>query len=99
MTTRCRGKTSKLKRMDRLVVAALCTACALSAQTANPLSTELVRSYDRIKGFLVTMAEKMPAEDYGFQPTPTWKPSPAGSPILLMPTTERAPESKAKTSP
>ena len=56
--------------MDRLVVAALWAACALSAQTANPLSTELVRSYDRIKGFLVTMAGKMPAEDYGFQATP-----------------------------
>jgi len=51
--------------MDRLLLAMMCATCVLSAQTANPLSTELVRSYDRIKGFLVTMAEKMAAEDYG----------------------------------
>ena len=42
----------------------------VQAQTANPLSSELRESYTRIKTFLLSMAEKMPEENYGFRPTP-----------------------------
>jgi len=43
---------------------------ALSAQTVNPLSAEVKWSYGSIKNNLVKLAEKMPAEDYNFRPTP-----------------------------
>jgi DinB family protein len=48
---------------------ALC-AGGLSAQTANPLSTELMQSYTIIKTNLLKMAEKMPEDGYSFKPTP-----------------------------
>ena len=44
--------------------------CALSAQTVNPLSAEVKWSYGSIKNNLLKLAEKMPAEDYTFRPTP-----------------------------
>lgn len=43
---------------------------ALSAQTVNPLSAEVKWSYGSIKNNLLKLAEKMPAEDYTFRPTP-----------------------------
>jgi DinB superfamily len=45
-------------------------ACALPGQTPNPLSTEVKWSYGVIKNNLLKLAEKMPAENYGFRPTP-----------------------------
>jgi len=45
-------------------------ACALPAQTPNPLSAEVKWSYGSIKNNLLKMAEKMPAERYDFRPTP-----------------------------
>jgi DinB superfamily len=45
-------------------------ACTLSAQTVNPLSAEVKWSYGSIRNNLVKLAEKMPAEDYTFRPTP-----------------------------
>jgi len=38
--------------------------------TPNPLSTEVKWSYGVIKNNLLKLAEKMPAEDYTFRPTP-----------------------------
>ena len=49
---------------------ALACSNALSAQTANPLSTEAKQAYTTIKNNLVKMAEKMPEENYTFKPTP-----------------------------
>jgi uncharacterized damage-inducible protein DinB len=43
-------------------------ACLLSAQ--NPLSTELKQMYTGVKNNLTRMAEKVPEDQYGFQPTP-----------------------------
>jgi DinB family protein len=55
-----------MKRYFTLVLG----ACALHAQTANPLSTELRWTYATIKSNLLKLAEKMPAEHYTFRPTP-----------------------------
>lgn len=51
-------------------ILALAFAGALSAQTANPLSTEAKAAYTRVKNNFIKAAEKMPEEDYGFKPTP-----------------------------
>jgi hypothetical protein len=40
------------------------------AQTSNPLSAEVKWMYGTIKNNLLRLAEKMPAESYGFRPTP-----------------------------
>ena len=52
-------------------------ACALAlwtgglpAQTANPLSAELLQSYTIVRTNLLKMARKMPDEAYAFRPTP-----------------------------
>jgi DinB family protein len=45
-------------------------AFTLSAQTPNPLSAEVKWSYGTIKNNLLKLAEKMPAENYAFRPTP-----------------------------
>ena len=59
----------KHKRWLRLG-ALLGIACGLPAQTANPLSAEVKWTYTTIKNNLVKLAEKMPAENYTFRPTP-----------------------------
>jgi uncharacterized damage-inducible protein DinB len=51
------------------IVLALIAACALQAQTANPLSTELKQMYAGVKNNLTKMAEKMPEENYSFKAT------------------------------
>ena len=38
-------------------------------QPANPLSASAKRTYDVIKGYLTRAAEKMPEDQYGFQPS------------------------------
>src|SRR5712691_1559420 len=50
--------------------AVLAGACLQKAQTANPLLAEVKESYTNIKNNLQKMAEKMPAENYGFRPVP-----------------------------
>jgi hypothetical protein len=54
----------------RLAALALGSACLLPAQNANPLSTELRFMYSTIRTNLTKMADKMPAENYSFRPTP-----------------------------
>jgi hypothetical protein len=53
-----------------LIALAFGSACMLTAQSANPLSAEVKWSYTSIKGNLLKLADKMPAESYGFRPTP-----------------------------
>lgn len=50
-----------------LILAAVVSA---GAQPANPLSTELVQMYTIVKTNLLKMAQRMPEENYAFQPTP-----------------------------
>jgi DinB superfamily len=58
-----------LKRYPLIAVAVILTP-AIHAQNANPLSTELRQMYTIIKTNLLKMANKMPAGDYAFRPTP-----------------------------
>ncbi len=55
--------------MNRYLII-LAGACALQAQTANPLSTEAKQAYTGVKNNLTKMADKMPEENYSFKPTP-----------------------------
>lgn len=48
----------------------LAAAAVLRAQAPNPLSTEVKWSYGVIRNNLLKLAEKMPAENYAFRPTP-----------------------------
>ncbi|MGC4052559.1 MAG: DinB family protein [Paludibaculum sp.] len=59
-----------MNRVALVVAAAVLGACALPAQTANPLSTELKQMYTGVKTNLTRMAEKMPAENYDFKASP-----------------------------
>ena len=52
------------------LAATVAGSAALSAQTANPMSTEARQAYTGIKNNLLKMAEKMPEENYAFKPTP-----------------------------
>jgi hypothetical protein len=64
--------TNKEMAMSRyastILAASFAAACGLQAQ--NPLSTELKQMYTGVKNNHLRMAEKMPEEHYGFQPTP-----------------------------
>jgi len=44
-------------------------APAAQGQTGNPLSASAKRTHEIIKGYLIRAAEKMPEENYAFQPT------------------------------
>jgi DinB superfamily len=48
----------------------LACVCALPAQDANPISANLKQSWANVNGLLTKTAEKMPAENYRFKPTP-----------------------------
>ena len=48
----------------------LILSAALRAQTANPLSADVVRAYSEVKNNILRSAEKMPAENYDFRPAP-----------------------------
>ncbi len=51
-------------------VAVLAAGSALQAQNANPLSSEAQQAWTRTMNNVVAAAEKMPADDYNFKPTP-----------------------------
>src|SRR5271154_1669749 len=53
-----------------VMMAALLTAGCAFAQTPNPFIGELEQFYTIRKGDLLKAADRMPAEDYGFKPTP-----------------------------
>src|SRR5271154_5643067 len=46
------------------------SCCALPAQSPNPLVSEAKFPWTVVRDNLLKMAEKMPAENYGFRPTP-----------------------------
>lgn len=54
----------------RVLFVTACFSLTLSAQSANPLSTEVKGAYTNIKGNLLKSAEKMPEDGYGFKATP-----------------------------
>lgn len=53
-----------------VVVALLAGRCLLSASEKEPLTASVKADYQTVRNFVVRAAEKMPAEDYGFRPTP-----------------------------
>ena len=59
-----------LKRQLNLLLALLAGAYTASAQSANPLSGELRFMYNTIKNNLTRLADKMPADKYGYRPVP-----------------------------
>ena len=52
------------------VLAAMLAVAAGEAQSTNPLIAEGKQDYTNIKNNLMKAAEKMPEQNYGFQPTP-----------------------------
>jgi hypothetical protein len=56
--------------MNRLPIILIALTGALHAQTANPLSTEMKAAYTRVSVNFIKAAEKMPADQYDFKPTP-----------------------------
>src|SRR5437899_12618240 len=54
--------------MRTLVICLLAPAIAAMAQE-NPLSSFNKRAYGQMKSWILTSAEKMPAENYSFKPT------------------------------
>ena len=60
-----------MKRISAVVLAILFAgACALQAQDANPISTNLKADWGNIRDLLAKSADKMPDENYRFKPTP-----------------------------
>jgi len=67
-----------MRRMPLVIVGLALCACVLSAQApapaaapaANPLVAEARQAYARVADVLLRMAEKMPEDQYGFQPVP-----------------------------
>ncbi len=53
-----------------LFAAVLGGSCAIQAQTNNPHSADLKKDYMGIQSNILKAAEKMPADDYSFKPTP-----------------------------
>ena len=56
--------------MSRFLFLALLTCAAVPAQTTRDLVSEAEFPWTVVRDNLLKMAEKMPAEDYGFKPTP-----------------------------
>jgi hypothetical protein len=59
-----------MNHLRKLMLIVLGGACALPAQSPNPLSAEVKWMYGTIKNNLTKLADKMPAENYSFRPTP-----------------------------
>jgi hypothetical protein len=60
-----------MNRSSRLLIGMILgPAALLRGQSANPLSAEVRWTYTVIKNNLLKLAEKMPAENYSFRPTP-----------------------------
>lgn len=59
-----------MRKLITFAAAMLLSSGALSAQTANPVSSALRERLERQSKNLVAAAEEMPADKYGFHPTP-----------------------------
>lgn len=64
------AKTDTMQSMSRFFLLALLGCCALPAQSQNTLVSEAKFPWTVVRDNLRKMAEKMPAENYGFKPTP-----------------------------
>ena len=54
-----------------LCLAGIICACAIAQQApANPITSDIKMLYQSVKGNVIKSAEKMPEDQYGFQPTP-----------------------------
>src|SRR5262245_5076441 len=53
-----------------VVVALLAGRCLLTASEKEPLTASVKADYRTVRNFVVRAAEKMPADDYAFKPTP-----------------------------
>jgi uncharacterized damage-inducible protein DinB len=53
-----------------ILAAAFAGCCSVYAQSMNTIIDEARQSYDRVKNNVLEAAEKMPEQDYSFQPTP-----------------------------
>ena len=63
-----------MKRIVAMIAASLTIGIAsLSAQT-QPYPNEAKALYNRVKGFLLAAADKMPEENYGFKASPDVRP-------------------------
>ena len=66
-----KGKETQVNRNIVIAFAVLIAlACAVQAQTANPLSAEAKQAYTGVKNNLLRAADKMPEADYAFKPVP-----------------------------
>jgi len=59
-----------MQSMSRFLVLALLGACTLPAQSPNSLVSEAKFPWTVVRDNLFKMAEKMPAQNYSFKPTP-----------------------------
>jgi hypothetical protein len=53
-----------------VMVLAAASACAFAQDASNPVVTSAKDIFQRQAGYIVTAAEQMPADKYGYQPTP-----------------------------
>jgi uncharacterized damage-inducible protein DinB len=56
--------------MFRSTLLILAAACALQAQATNPLIAQGKATYTAVKNNIIKLAEKMPEDQYSFQPVP-----------------------------
>src|ERR1700735_3487602 len=63
-------KTDRMQSMTRSFLLAFLGCSALLAQASNALVSEAKFPWTVVRDNLLKMAEKMPAENYSFQPTP-----------------------------
>ena len=52
------------------IVLAAASACALAQDVPNPVVTSAKEVFQRQSGFMIAAAEQMPADKYGYHPTP-----------------------------
>lgn len=53
-----------------VMVLAAASACALAQDVSNPVVTSAKEIFQRQSGYMVAAAEQMPADKYGYHPTP-----------------------------
>ena len=65
-----KGDDTMTRVATAIIAVMLAGAGTFQAQGANPLSSTMKASWTNIRDLLMRMAEKMPAEEYRFKPTP-----------------------------
>jgi hypothetical protein len=53
-----------------LIVLAAASACALAQDVSNPVTASAREIFQRQSGYILAAAEQMPADKYGYHPTP-----------------------------